>query len=123
MTEVMKNNRYFLIGMLFSILPPLAATAFYFPIWSERGGEYALSGLGLMLIILSALPLIRVIKSIVKSPSAWGVWLTVFILFSALSAIAEEMRMISLIGFIGGSIGTYFFKKDRRLKNEAQSSV
>jgi chromate transport protein ChrA len=119
----LKENGYFLIGMLFSVVPPIAATAAYFPLWSEQGSEYAISGFTLLLILISALPIIRVIKAMLKSPSAWGIWLLIFILFTLLSSIAEQMRMISLIGFTGGLIGTYFFKKNRRIKDEKQKSV
>jgi len=119
----LKENKYFLIGMLFSVIPPITATAAYFPLWSERGSEYAISGLALMLVLISAVPLFRAANAILKSPSAWGIWLVIFILFTLLSSIAEQMRMISLIGFIGGLIGSYFFKKNRRIKDEKRRSV
>ena len=99
-----------LTALAVSVLPPLLAALSYFPLWKERGAAALLSGWSLLLVILAASPILRFIRERLRSPSAWCVWLALFILFSALSAIAAEMKVISLIGFISNIFGAYLFK-------------
>ena len=97
-------------GLLFCLLPPVLTVLFYFPIWKVKGGEYALCGFTLLLLLLSAAPLFNVIKRLLSSPSAHTMWFIIFIVFLLLSKIADEMTVISFSGFIGNIIGALFFK-------------
>lgn len=107
------------IGLIFSTLPPLFAVISHFPIWKERGAETILSGLSLLLIIISFVPLMRTLKSLLKSPSSPIIWLIIFIVFFALSKIAEDVTVIAFIGFISNLIGAIFFALARKeLKKE-----
>jgi hypothetical protein len=99
-----------LAALTVSVAPPLLATLSYFPLWKERSALALLSGWSLLLVILAASPILRLIRERLRSPSAWFVWLLLFLLFSCLSAIAAEMKVISLIGFISNLIGAYLFK-------------
>lgn len=110
-----KNNferKFFLkfLGLLFSVVPVLLAVLFYFPVWREEGGGKLISGGALLLILLSILPLFRYIKSIIRTPSVHTLWFISFLLFFSLSKIAEEMTVISFIGFTSNLIGAFFFK-------------
>jgi chromate transport protein ChrA len=109
MTKI-KRYAITLAALIISVLPPLFAALSYFPLWKERGAAALLSGWSLLLVILAASPILRFIRERLRSPSAWCVWLALFILFSALSAIAAEMKVISLIGFISNIFGAYLFK-------------
>ena len=109
---MMKPKRIFLTltALAVSVLPPLMAALSYFPLWKERGATALLSGWSLLLVIIAASPIFRFIRERLRSPSAWCVWLALFILFSVLSAIASEMKVICLIGFISNLFGAYLFK-------------
>lgn len=85
------------------------------------GAEYALSGFTLLLLMLSALPLYKSVKRFFESPSAWTVWLLLFLLFLMLSKIANQMAVISLTGLVGNLIGAFLFKLARADENEEQS--
>ena len=110
------KTRLFLkaLGLIFSTLPPFFAVISYFPIWSERGGEVMLSAVALCLILISAVPLFRVIKKALASPSAPLIWFVIFMLFFALSKIAEDITVIAFVGFISNLIGALFFALARK---------
>ena len=115
----LKHYAITLTALAVSTLPPLFAALSYFPLWKERGALALLSGWALLLALLAAWPIVRFAKEKLKSPAAWFVWLSLFILFSALAAIANEMKVISLIGFISNLIGTFLFKLAESYKSEA----
>jgi hypothetical protein len=104
------------LGLLFCILPPALATLEYFPIWSAKGGEAMVSGLTLILLFICALPLKRYISAYLKSPSAWVIWLSVYILLSLLSAVIDDVISISLVAFPSNLIGSLFFRIAKKEK-------
>ena len=111
-------RRLFLFfGYLFSVSLPLLATLSCFPLWRARGAGAVLAGGTLLLIVLCALPLWRALKSYLKSPSVWMLWLFGLILFSLISRIVFEMRAICLFGLIGNLIGALCFRLARRRGN------
>ncbi len=106
------------IGLIFSTLPPLFAVISYFPIWKERGAEAILSGLSLLLITISFVPLLRAIRNALRSPSSPIIWFIIFIVFFALSKIAADVTVIAFIGFVSNLIGAIFFAFARKENGE-----
>lgn len=104
------------IGILFSTLPPLFAVFSYFPIWNERGAEAMLSGLCLFMLLISVIPIIRTVKTALKSPSAPFLWFLIFVIFFSLSKIADDITVISFVGFISNVVGALFFSLARRFE-------
>ncbi|MBE6644637.1 MAG: hypothetical protein E7612_04565 [Ruminococcaceae bacterium] len=108
-----------LIALAVSILPVSAVILTYFPIWAERGGATVLSGFSLLLMFMAAVPAVRFFKKIIASPSAPLIWFISFVLFFSLSRIAEDMTVISFVGFISNLVGAVFFKlADRYTESE-----
>lgn len=103
-----------LIGLVFCTVPVAAATLSYFPLWASRGAEAVLSGLALILILASLLPVFRAFRRLLRSPAVYTLWLIAFLLFFALSRIAEDLTVICFVGFVGNLIGAVFFKIARR---------
>jgi chromate transport protein ChrA len=99
-----------LLGILTSTLPPLGCIISFFPLWQQRGGDHVISGLALLLIVVSFLPLYKIIKKKLESPSVHTVWLIIFIFFFLLSRIADEITVISFVGFLSNVLGALFFK-------------
>ena len=112
-----KIKSYILIfsGLLISIIPPIIAAISYFPIWKERGTSTIFSGFMLLLILVSIIPLFKFIKKILESPSIQFAWLAIFIIFALLRNIADEMTIISFVGFISNFIGAILFKIGKRV--------
>ena len=118
--KITKPKLLRLAGLTLSVLPPLIATLSYFPLWREMGAPALLSGWCLFLIILSALPLIKAIRARIKTPASYLVWLFLFLLFSLLSAIAAEVKVIAFTGFISNVIGAILIGAARRIDNEGK---
>ena len=106
------------VGLFLCVIPVTVAILLYFPLWRARGGEVLLSGLTLLLLTLAALPLYKTIGILLRSPATYTVWLIAFILFLLLSKIADEMVVISFVGFIGNSAGAVFFKLAEEKRRE-----
>ena len=114
MRLVTKRRTLYALGVLFSTVPVIAAVLSYFPLWRERGSEAVLSGFSLLLLALATVPLARVIKERLRSPSAHLMWFLIFIFFYFFSKIADELTVISFVGFIGNLIGALLFRLSRR---------
>lgn len=103
-----------IVALCFCILPPALCTLFYFPLWRGSSAK-TIAGGTLLLLLLSAMPLFKLIRHKLKSVAGYVGWLVLFILFLTLSSIAHEMTVISFYGFIGNLIGAVLFKiSDRR---------
>ena len=113
----MKRRLFSILGIFFSTVPPLSAVISYFTLWSRSGSVEAFCGFSLFLIFISVLPFYRRLREILKSPSVTTLWFCFFIIFFLLSKIADEVTVISFIGFISNLIGSLFFKLARRGQN------
>lgn len=102
-----------------SVLPPLIAVISYFPVWQHRGGGAVLSGFTALLLVMCAAPLLKLLRRMLNSPSAWMMWLMAFALFSALSNIAREMVVISFTGTLSNLVGALLFRAASRSGDEA----
>jgi len=111
-----KSLLLFSVGICFSVIPVIIAVLSYFPLWLKKGGSYAVSGIALFLLLLSLLPLYKVIKRILRSPASYTLWFILFVLFFLLSKIADEMTVISFVGFVSNCIGAIFFKLSKKYK-------
>ena len=111
-----KRILFKVLGFVFCILPPLLAALDQFPLLTTAG---KLSMAFVFVAALCVIPLYKYIKVLLKSPSAWVMWLVVFIFCASLRIIIDEFYIISLIGFVGSIIGAAFFKLAKSEKREA----
>ena len=107
-------------GMLLCILPVTASVLCYFPIWIAEGGEKIISGITVLLFALAMIPMYRGIKRLLSSPASYTLWFIAFILFFLLSHIADEMTVISFVGFIGNGMGAILFKLSERYEGRGE---
>ena len=107
------------IGFSLCILPPMICTLSYFPLWKSMGYGSCIAGGSALLLILCFFPLLKFLTSAIRSYGSYMIWLLCFLLFFALSKIAEQMVVISLMGFIGNLLGSLCFgiAKKRKLEN------
>lgn len=105
-------------GLAICILPALSAIILYFPIWKERSAAAVLSGFSLLLIFMALVPFFSTVKSLLRSPAAYTMWFIAFITFFLLSKIADEMTVISFVGFISNLIGAFFLKAAKKPEKE-----
>lgn len=99
-----------IVGFLLCIVPATLCTMCYFPVWREAGAASCLAGGGALILVICALPLFKLLRRVLASPSAYMMWLIAFLLFFALSRIATEMTVISFVGFVSNLIGAILMK-------------
>ena len=120
--QVRKHSKsyilYSALGILLSVVPPAGATLSYFPLWLDKGAAHTLSGTALLLITLSALPVLRIAMARLKTPSAPILWLIVFLFFFAMSKIADELTVVAFLGVVGYLCCAVFFRLARRSISE-----
>lgn len=98
-----------ILGFLLCIVPPAICTLNYFPIWREAGYQSCIAGGGALLIVLCIIPLFKLIKKWMTSFSSYIMWLLLFLLFFGMSRIADQMTVISFVGFISNLLGAVCF--------------
>lgn len=108
------------LGIMISVIPVTVSIFSYFPLWIARKDASVLSGISLLLICLAIVPLFKYLKQFLHSPSTPIMWFISFIIFLMLSKIADEMTVISFIGFTTNLIGMLFFKIARKYGKEEE---
>lgn len=110
MTDKTKGKLLCGTGVGMSVGVPLAATVSQFPIWVEHSADATVSGIFVVLALLSAIPLIRWFRSKHKAPSSEMLWTLGFVILYALNSIIEQMILISFFGALANWIGAIFYK-------------
>jgi chromate transport protein ChrA len=108
------------LGLAVSIIPVTAAILSYFPIWARRADSSILSGISLVLVAIALVPLYKHVRAALRSPSAPMMWLFSFLVFLLLSRIADEMTVISFVGFVTNVLGSLCFKRARMYASEVK---
>lgn len=107
-----------LLGIAMCVVPVTVAILSYFPMWIGEGEGAVICGFTVLLLSLAALPFYRAIKRFLMGASVYTLWLIAFLLFFALSEVADEMTVISFVGFISNLFGAILLKASRRDKTE-----
>ncbi len=103
------------LGLAVCIIPPVIAILSYFPLWRCGGRGQVLSGGAVLLLAIAHAPLIKWLKLRLESPASYTVWLALFIAFMIIASIAEQMKVISLVGFISNLAGALIMKLSSRI--------
>lgn len=120
-TNVFVSLGLHIAGFLLCIAPPAVCTLMYFPLWRDSGYESCIAGGTVLLLALCIIPLYKMIRRGLMTFSSYLMWLLLFVLFFALSRIAEQMTVISLVGFVGNLLGAvcfHFAKKAKGVKEQ-----
>ena len=102
------------LGLAVCIIPVVVAILSYFPLWMVREDTSMLSGIAALLLCAALVPMYKHLGNLLRSPSAPLMWFAVFVVFLLLSEIANEMTVISFVGFTTNLIGSLFFKLAKR---------
>lgn len=93
---------------------PLIATLMQFPLWIEQSAEATMSGLCLMFILISCLPFIKQIKELFKSPSSWLMFTIMFVIFTMLRNIIDQIVVVSFVGMVANILGAGIYNIGKR---------
>lgn len=123
MTNVAKGRLVKALALIIDIAAPLAATISQFPIWIEKSAEATASGIFLILAFFSCIPLLKYIKSFMRSPSIPIVWLIIFVMLYALSSIIDQMIVVCFVGVISNTLGMFIYKIGERIAARKDEEV
>lgn len=111
----MRKRIFFrIIGYILCIVPPVFAIFERFPIFAGQGGRPVLSGLAFLLLVVAAIPFRRGILEKIRlwldSPSAYSVWLLLWIGATLLGRISDAVADIALISTLTSFLGAICFR-------------
>ena len=103
-------------GFALCIIPPAVCALSYFPLWKDAGIESCIAGGSALLLALCIIPLYKLLKRGLMSYSSYIMWLFMFLLFFGMSKIADQMTVISLVGFVSNLLGAicFYFAGNRK---------
>jgi phosphatidylserine synthase len=99
---------------------PLIAILTQFPVWVEKSSEATVSGLFLLLAVVSCIPFWKQLKEYFKSPSIWVVWIILLVVFICLRNIIDQMVIVCFFGTIANVIGAGVYKLGSIIENKDQ---
>ncbi len=97
------------IGILLCTVPAVVMTLAYFPLWLGEE-KTALSILSVLVLALCAIPFRRVLAQALRSPSAWQMWLVLWLALTILESISAGLRAVSAVAFPCSLAGAWFFR-------------
>ena len=118
MTNSVKGKLIKLAATVLCVGVPLGATLTQFPIWIYKSSEATVSGMFLLLALISALPFIKQIKAYFKSPAVWVVWSVLLVLLVLLRNIIDEMIIVCMAGAPANIIGMFIYKIGKSIEDK-----
>lgn len=125
MSNRLKANILYAVGLIFCVLPAFFATVEYFPIWQEKSPQTMFSGLCVsgisvfILVLVAVPPVLRAVKQrIRKTPAAWVGFLIAAAVFKLISSIIDALFVITVIAALGNLCGAFFFRLSARYRKE-----
>lgn len=115
----MKKKIFFrILGFILCIVPPFLAALDRFPLLTTAGKV----SMGFVFVaVLCCIPLYKYLKRLLASPSAWLMWLIIFVFCAALRVIIDDFYIISLIGLASSLLGAACFKIAGQGKKETEA--
>lgn len=107
----MKRAALTAIGAVLCIAPPAVTTLIYFPAWVEKSSTSTISGLSLFLLLLSIIPLFKMLKGFFATPSAPVLWAVVLVFAALFRSIIDQICVIAFVGVVSSLVGMVVFKQ------------
>ncbi len=102
------------LGLILCVIPPIACTLSYFPLWREAGGEQLISGGTALLIIIAVVPFYKHLRKLLETSASYVLWLVIFLFCFLMAKVINEITVISFAGLVGNLIGALFLKLGER---------
>lgn len=116
-----KKVLYDALGLCCCLIPPIACTCTYFPVWEQTIGTWAMVG-GTMAIIAMVVFIVvaKYFRSRVKSPSPVVISLCLWLFFALIEKTVTGLKMVAFWMFIGSLCGAFFFWMADRADREGR---
>ena len=108
------------LGALLCIAPPAVATLMYFPMWVHKSATTTVSGLSMVLLLVSIVPLFKLLKEHLKTPSAPLLWAIICVFALLFRTIIDQVIVIAFVGAISSIAGFFVFKARDRITNKKE---
>ena len=107
------------LGYLLCILPATLSALEHFPLWLGKT-ESCLSLLCILLLALCLWPLKRGLERVQKNPSAWVLWLCLFVFLKVTLPLAQGLFAVAGVALPFSLLGAVFFRLSRRGVKESE---
>ena len=108
-SEKKKKIWYYILyalGLLACVVPPVLATLEHFPVWMATGGtRIIVPASAVILLIISAIPLVKYLRKKIKTPAVWMVWIFLWFILRLLRPVIDGMISVAGIGAISNVSG------------------
>lgn len=99
-----------LAGLGCCLIPPLACTVAYFPVWRDTVGITSLcGGTVAVLSVIAAIVLGKYFRTRFRTPSPLVVFGILWGLFALVENTISGLKTICFFGFVGGCVGAVLF--------------
>ncbi len=99
---------YKIIGLLLCTVPAAVTTLLHFPLWLSRE-DSGFSVLSILVLSLCAIPARRMLRDFFRNPSAWKMWLVLWILFTVTDNLIDGLRAVACVACPASALGALFF--------------
>ena len=103
--SLMKNS-----AIAMAVGCPIGAALTQFPVWVDESAEATVSGLFLIVALLSSVPIFRLMRDRLKSPFMPVIWIAITAALVALRAIIDDLILIGVIASISNTAGWVLYK-------------
>ena len=117
-----KSLIFNIIGYVLCIVPAGVCTLGYFPLWLGDKNS-CLSLVSIFVLSLCIIPLWRMIRESLKSPSAWKLWLVMLLIFTAVEHIIVGLRAIACVACPTSALGALFFWLAKRENKQVEEDT
>jgi len=109
MTPAKRAMLFKAAGLLLCTVPAAVTALFQFPLWI-RHDDSTLSLLSVLVLCLCAIPFRRVLSECLRSPSAWQMWLVLWLALTLLEPLFSGLRIVALIALPFSVLGAVCFR-------------
>lgn len=110
MTNTTKASLMKKAALVMAIGCPIGAAATQFPVWVHESSEATMSGMFLVIVLLSSIPIFRLMRDRLKSPFMPLLWIAFTVVLLALRAIIDDLILIGGIASISNTAGWALYK-------------
>lgn len=114
MSPTARSRLLFVLGLCVCVIPTAIAVAEHFPLWISDGGAKTLSGIGVVLLFLCAVPIKRFVTKYFESPSAWFMWLCLLVILVAFRSVIDSLIDICTVAVPTNIVGAVLFRLSKR---------
>ena len=105
-----KRIMFDFLGLACCLVPPIACTCSYFPVWQETVGTWSLvGGTAAIVAVIVFIVLSKYLKARLKTPSPVVISLVLWLFFVLIEQTVAGLKMIAFWMFFGSVVGTVFF--------------